>query len=87
MTNVNITGIAALPDSLASPFTRFLAQMAARDHVQSLFDQFYATCKTVQRQEAAGAGVAAWQLVVADMRAKLPDIAAQGKVTPSCALC
>jgi hypothetical protein len=76
----NITGLTAHPVSVASPYTLFFAQMA-RTQVQALFDQFVATCKTAQQQEAAGAGAAAWQSVLADMRAKIPDVAAQDKVT------
>ena len=83
----NITGLKALPVSLASPYTLFFAQMADREQVQALFDHFVATCETARQQEAAGAGAAAWQLVLADLRAKVPDIVAQGEVTPSCAPC
>jgi hypothetical protein len=76
----NITGLTALLVNLASPYTQLCAQMADREQVQTLFDQFEATCKTARLQEFVDAGAVAWQSVLADMRAKIPDVAAQGKV-------
>jgi hypothetical protein len=56
------------------------AQMSDRKQVTALLQQLRDTCKTVQQQAQAGAGAAAWQPVLADMRAKLPDLTVQDEV-------
>ena len=58
------------------------AQMSDRAQVTSLFQQFEKTCVTAQKQAEAGKGAAAWRPVLADLRAKLPDLTFQYEVPP-----
>ncbi len=58
------------------------AQMSDRVQVATLLEQFRETCDTAQQQAEAGAGAAAWQPVLADLCAKLPDLTVQDEVPP-----
>ncbi len=52
-----------------------------REQVTVLLGQFKVTCDTAQQEEKAGAGAAAWQPVLVNLRAMLPDLTVKDIVT------